>query len=597
MRCVCECWAGVQLLTASCPDDTIQYLAPTLEPFKGCTVIDIHPGACVWSSKLHDFLKPKHHLLMEPEERYVEPFIRPLLEKPGSTFKYTPLSGANPRSYYENYEQIFHQGIIPDRPNLPENDPKQRQLDTSMLVTGNLARLYTDQPVKLRIAPFAHQILTQMTWASLSNELFHRGGLVRMLWWLPEQHKGPIMPQNASKSSAFSRSLHLGLDISEVVGTKPHDEVTPDSSSHNLDNIKLFSVMSEGNVRRKMQGAGIRVPAGRSLQRVLDDTSQLPLAPSKSPLEIRYHDLASFEDAANSLEDRLKKTLDAVEESAKRRLTHLVRKVLQPCLDTLEYPQCQEAIKTLPRHTRGFRQNHEPGNPSNLDLRMVVLLDLELRIVNLEAHYKHLEEMGHDVASYKDRLLAMDARLHSGDKGYFFAVELMDLLLLQQIAFYSAPPLIPYERRAYEPLQAESDDFWPRMDLALFDVTPNGRDISAKGLATRPEVVKTAQELIKYLYTYRAHRVGTVLDRIAPNAAQDLLPMAPSIADARRGGRLNVERVKVRMLSETMIQELVQAWFEWPFRPTTGQLAISMEGGGPAADGEEELAEMAQVEE
>ena len=71
--------------TKTFTDDIIGYLAPSLEAYKGCTVIDVHPGACLWSSKLHDFLKPKRHVLMEPEMLYYDAFMKPLLDQPGST--------------------------------------------------------------------------------------------------------------------------------------------------------------------------------------------------------------------------------------------------------------------------------------------------------------------------------------------------------------------------------------------------------------------------------------------------------------------------------------------------------------------------------
>ena len=50
----------------------LNYLAPTLKPYRGCTIIDLNPGACVWTRKLHEFLQPKNHVLMEPEELYTQ---------------------------------------------------------------------------------------------------------------------------------------------------------------------------------------------------------------------------------------------------------------------------------------------------------------------------------------------------------------------------------------------------------------------------------------------------------------------------------------------------------------------------------------------
>lgn len=207
----------LQSLTHSA-DDIIGYLAPSLEAYKGCTVIDVHPGACLWSSKLHDFLKPKRHILMEPEMRYYDRFLHPLLDKPGSTYRHSTLCGAHARSYWDNYKELLDDvTMVPDRPQLEVDDPKLRQLDTSILFTGNLWRKYPIQHMT-RYVDHSTLILQHMTYAALTNAIFQRGGLVRMLWWASDATKTSIFPANVRGKRGYDMNLQMGASITEVAG-------------------------------------------------------------------------------------------------------------------------------------------------------------------------------------------------------------------------------------------------------------------------------------------------------------------------------------------------------------------------------------------
>jgi transcription factor 1 len=66
------------------------------------------------------------------------------------------------------------------------------------------------------------------------------------------------------------------------------------------------------------------------------------------------------------------------------------------------------------------------------------------------------------------------------------------------------------------------------------------------------------------------------LDTLAPGAADDIVPLAPSLRDPKKGGRRNLEQLRVRMLTAEMIEELVVAWENWPFKPSMGELMLKM---------------------
>ncbi|KAK3111186.1 hypothetical protein LTR53_013822, partial [Teratosphaeriaceae sp. CCFEE 6253] len=250
------------VISESLCDDALAYLAPTLEKHKGCTIVDFHPGACLWSSKLHDFLKPKRHVLMEPETRYYEPFIRPLLEKPGSTYRYTALSGAHPHSYWQNYGTVFADPELAPRKPLPADDPRLRELDPSLLVVGNLARQYK---IKRRAGAvnFGSFIIQQWLTAALGNHLIYNSGLVRSLFWTPEADKLTLFPVNESHRRSLTARLSVGCSMNEAVGTV---------DLFNLENIyyarrrqrpAVLETLLADRVRRRMQEQGMRPPESR----------------------------------------------------------------------------------------------------------------------------------------------------------------------------------------------------------------------------------------------------------------------------------------------------------------------------------------------
>ncbi|KAF2207370.1 hypothetical protein CERZMDRAFT_91799 [Cercospora zeae-maydis SCOH1-5] len=48
--------------------------------------------------------------------------------------------------------------------------------------------------------------------------------------------------------------------------------------------------------------------------------------------------------------------------------------------------------------------------------------------------------------------------------------------------------------------------------------------------------------------------------------------MVPAITDPRKGGRLDPKHMKVRQLTSEMLEGLIKAWFEWPFKPDGWEL-------------------------
>ncbi|GJC85463.1 hypothetical protein ColLi_08301 [Colletotrichum liriopes] len=123
--------ARVNIVDEKLCDDIIEYIGPTLERHRGCDLVDINPGAGIWSRKLQEFLQPRSHILMEPDEDLYRPFLEPLLERPNTQL--LPQSGILWKELNEVLRHIKNQTPKPRGPGaVPERN------DT-LLVTANLS--------------------------------------------------------------------------------------------------------------------------------------------------------------------------------------------------------------------------------------------------------------------------------------------------------------------------------------------------------------------------------------------------------------------------------------------------------------------------
>lgn len=510
---------------------------------------------------------------MEPDERYIEPFVQPLLDKPASTYHHTYLTGAHTKRYWESYRQLHEDpSLLPPRPALSPGDPKLRELDTSLLVIGNLERTYEAGRTDI-----ATLMLHQMPSYALSNELFQRSGLVRMLWWIPERFKPHVLPRSPFLRSAWSIGIEMGTEPTEVAGVKSVQDLQ-DSHTHSRRRAAIYNRVNIESVANRMRDAGMTAPKGRQLLgvdhdegvKVTDDAHKSPLHPTAKSIPKLKAAIAKANDRLTRIKDRCspsKRMRDASE-----------------LLATMEYPQC------IPMLQRYIEINKLPMD------RGPLLMDLSLRILNIEASYKDLEDACSGtnkkssltrleaLEALKPQILDLDSALH--DLGASISIsqsEALYDLAEETLALYTTPQLTPFNRRAYEPLQLSSTDFFPPTNnLALLDLTPKTRDLSVPDLADNREGAKVCFEMVRSLQATRNKGVVDALNMFAVNAGNDLVPEVPAISDVRKGGRLNPNRVRAKMLSEEMMEGLVKAFFEWPFRPQTWELGnLDAAPGGP----------------
>ncbi len=416
-------------------------------------------------------------------------------------------------------------------------------------------------------------VLFAMAKDLLSKSGFFEAGLVRMLWWLPDLAKPSLWSTNVPNNrSPYNVALDMSFTTSEVAGVKPMHSLLDTHFHKQAKRLEEFELLISKQVTARALESGLKVPEARKLQE-----NQPEVHPSQRNLE----NISPFEALTNE-PITLGKHIDAVSarltEVSKWAGSYRVAKVrdehlIQQSMSVLEYPQCK---LIGPLHS-----NQSAKDEDELSMaRTIALVDLGLRLINLEASVKTVEgQPDFDKAiltKLQDRILSLDKRFRRmmTDAGERITKD-VGRLLEDQIAFYSPSPLLSWDQRAYEPLQADPSDFYPKQDVALIDMMPRSVDLAVPDLADSAESSKACAQLLTSLLSTKKRSLPEVLERLAVNAGKDLIPMVPAITDARRGGRLNPQNLKARMLTTEMLEGLVKAWFEWPFRPQSWELSLA----------------------
>ena len=576
------------ILTITLPDDVIGYLAPTLEQHKGCTVLDFDPGPCLFSSKLHDFLKPKKHVLLEPDARYFEPYIAPLLAQSNSTYQHVNFAGPvhNIFSWPHEVRVKLDPNLLPDRTPVTPDDPRSLRYDPSLLILGNIGhrlKIGKKNPV---FQEFQRMVLFNLGRSVLSRSGVFESGLVRTLWWVTDAYKNSILAGNVPDNrTAVGMHTDLGFHTNEVVGVRTLQEFQ-ERRVKQRRRLEGLDRMADAATDARMKENKMRVPEGRTLQPVASHDSKGKKTPAN---------LSPFANIRDNVED-----LDADITAASSRLAYVhkwaSRRVVAP---TRDKELIEESIRTIryPQATTMRKENTVrrdlSGETEWRGSRKTVFLDLGLRILNLEASYQNI----HDRDPSNPALPALKTRILDLDKSLFATIRQAgeitakdcDELIEDQIIAYSTPPLLNYDQRSYRPLKTSADCFYPNVTpLALIDFVPRGIDIGVPDLANPFDSAKIISYLIHGMMRTRRQPMPVALERLAVNAAKDLIPMVPAITDVRRGGRLDPMKVTVRSVSVEMLAGLVRAWFEWPFRPAHYKLALAEEDEPEVEEQEEQ---------
>ncbi|KAK6071953.1 hypothetical protein SCUP234_09442 [Seiridium cupressi] len=502
----------VNIVSKELCDDVLSYIGKSLKRHKGCDLIDIYPGAGLWSSKLHDFLQPRSHILMEPDADLYTPFLEPLLKKKGTTL--VPKSGI----VWKDLNSVLNPQYLPKQKIVDRRSEQANMPNDTLLVTCNLS--FHPRKRFVSFESLAMLLLHQFMDAVKTSSIFHKYGQVRMLVWTRREDKTNILPRLLQKRRRTALDGELLCDyIHEVVGWNGR-EYAQFARDTVIERASTVSAL------RKMKKAKIQVPQGResdSLKQAMEDIKRRKL--TQTPGEVPPMVERPFLETLQSL------------------------KASEPMPGTKDRKQLQE-------YQWRFNSDHKRAENQ---------LEYMQRHAKLSALKTAGESSDEEIRAAEKELGDMLDRLPLAAKSEFSTVK-DNLHLWRQ-----EEPVLHWDRRLYEPLIALPEEFYPNVACCLLDIQPRPvhhlvRDIGA-GSSRAGE---SFELILKAMWGEPKAPIDKALESVWPGASDWIIPRCPSLRDPAQGGiNINVKEMglSVRTLNTKQWQELLEQWYQWPFRP------------------------------
>ncbi|KAI1344355.1 S-adenosyl-L-methionine-dependent methyltransferase [Xylariaceae sp. FL0016] len=495
-------------------DDIISYIGKSLKRHKGCDIIDLYPGAGLWSQKLHNYLEPRSHILMEPDVDVYRPFLQPLLEQPGTTL--VPKSGI----IWRDLASVLTPEYLPHQPGPGQVKPDER--NDTLLVTANLGfhpkkRYQTFESV-------ATLLLHQFIDAIRTSGLFQKYGLVRMLIWTRTDDMPGLIPRSVQKRKRAALEAELLCDhVHEVCGSRRQ------SLSWYIREEAITKCSATQTLRR-MRKARVQMPPGRETE--------------------------AYEEAVVFSKTRRKREIPGeVAPSFKRPYQEKLAELEAAHTDEL-FPKDTSEYKAMQSLT--WRTSWETRKHQGM-LKSMQILDA---IGRLRASGASTKELAAREAEWIETV-------QNFPKGYF-----QEFMTYKDNIHYfrQSPPLLHWDRREYEPMMVEASEFFPHVECSLLDIQPKTPHPLLRQTGPNSSRAADSFELImSSLLNSSTEPLQRGLDALWPGAADYILPHLKGGSGAAQAD-LKYAELTPRLLSARQWEEMLELWMEWPFRPQFHEL-------------------------
>ncbi|KAL7273171.1 Mitochondrial transcription factor 1 [Rhizina undulata] len=174
--------------------------------YKHTSIIELNPGLGLWSAALQEHLKPKRHILLEPDEVF-RPIMQDLIKKyPG--MDYVPLDGYNWDTYTHMFSDAPHSPPFPLGFRFkPKTVPVEEGVNTDLLVTGNLTTIID------------HQLIAQFMNCCALRRWVQQFGRVRFLLWTLDNVKDRYLPKLVAGRLRPAVIAETLCDVMEIAGS------------------------------------------------------------------------------------------------------------------------------------------------------------------------------------------------------------------------------------------------------------------------------------------------------------------------------------------------------------------------------------------
>ncbi|KAJ5161124.1 hypothetical protein N7492_006516 [Penicillium capsulatum] len=475
-------------------DDIFQRLSPYLGRNAPVDVLDLWPATGQLSAKIHEYLRPRRHVLIEPNLERWGVFLHPLVAgKPGMEVQsWDPYTYEHWGSFLQEH---FPEQRVPDIQNavaLPKND--------TLLV---LAQPMVSTNTQSHITP-------GRWWSAMMQDCMrqiglHQYGSVRILATLTGNEAQAVLPRSTgdvTRISALTESV--GLHTFEVA--KPYEE-------EDWPALQMWSTLcaKQDRVAERTAAQQIVVPSGREAPRL----KLAPARPNKddfSPPRVYFkkHDQMMADMVAGESFDKKDTSEEAVQARKLARAT--------AAKFHLENRRCEAREHLAQQHLdldeRMRALARAAANPRVTASELAQLNDEVVRLKNAIPH--EFTKFHFRVYRSYQRLLD-DARIASFSKNYDNSI-------------------LAWDRRPFEPLAIHEGEQYPHVPrtLVYFEADENSPVMEKlRGLSfeKRQEAIEFFDSLSFVLRSKETKTVAELAEDIFPGrSANDLVQTIPSLA-------------------------------------------------------------------
>lgn len=473
---------------------------------------------------------------MEPKQNVYLPFLQPLLDTPGSRYHLRDW----PDSHIWQPKRYVEEGLLHSVEGYGGPPPTTEEPNNSILIIANLAGQKYKVIGESRAALSAHLKAIDFAHAVRHRSGFQNYGPSRMLMWLSDEDKRVLLPRTVGYRGKLSAYMEANCTLEEVVGFSHAFEAK-------IRREDALDIESSKQVAQRMQEKNIKIPLHRQARP--EDRK-----PDLSKVSRDWHrELQDLEEGFQKgnfnqyVEGPAAESIDGDMSRARSEKT----KKKNPVILTPEYKRMMTLRYVI--------------NGQNVTIdRINTLLKTQENIdkINLELHRDDIkgweqEEIIKAIISetqdFKNELETLTVKQRKA----------LSFLDDDRRAFAMDPPLLMWDRRNAEPLSAHEEEFYAQGEIALLDFQPNSIN---KFPMTWDQSIYF--DLISTALFGPAGKTNLKhLKTIAPGAYEALVPQVPAIRDPRKGGRYDVESVRVRTVTPEMIHGLAVAWDKWAFKP------------------------------
>ncbi|KKZ67056.1 hypothetical protein EMCG_07227 [[Emmonsia] crescens] len=514
-------------------DDILQRLGPSLKKHSSCDIIDVFPGAGLLSAKLHNYLKPRRHLLIEPNTNYYQSFLKPLTEEPHSRYKHLPWDPLD----LKTYDDIFQQGHLPEQTKRPPVWSRGSGCTTNdtLLVLANM----TAKPQYGK----TYTLLLRYLEACFDQTLFHRYGLVRVIALLSSDDAEVLLPRVVSRrrrSAAIAEAACT--DITEVAGDSARE------SWHSQKGLSTLDI-SRKQVEKRSKKGGTVTPAGR-------DASPPELAPDpgKHGKRVDYIPRPKRPWHDTYIELTRDPNLPDLRAPARRGRPSLNSPIRTNTNDKSDYG------KVVALHRRLVHENRDEELFRIAEPKIIHIEKLEAELISmLQTKSPTLADVLKHAEKIHAEKLEVEEQLSSRNS---VALSRFDALMEERMCFDGVrsgtkEPLLLWDKRPNEPLDVGCDEFMPNNMCSVIDFQPNPnsttiqtqqKHIENKTPHTYHLMIRAYRHLMGTVTTHNQRSIGEILRPMFPDRSMsNLIQSIPSLAPFARPKVLEMINSKIKM--------------------------------------------------